>query len=820
VNLFGDIAITGNFTNDDGSAVLNAGTSTVIFDGATTTSTPVTTTIQGSSTFNNLWFGLDIQYAATSTFVIATGTTLNAQNQLYLRDNGGTLQLQGGGAINVQGNIETSQYTVYSASNIPITVNGAGAQTVGDASTCFPDATYGCSTLLLPGLTITKTSGTLTFENAILINGNFTNTNDTTINPTTSTVIFGEGDNENFPIDVFGGSANWPAPTSSFTIAGSSTFYNILFGSIFSGNGLTETLSTGTVLTAEGDLELGGSYESSYQVLGGEIDVSGNIVQPSSASYSESSTVAVFLKGTGTQLIGALYSNDCSCGGNEVLPSLTIAKPSGVAYVTGNGTSNPNTALTVQGTTTISQGELDLATGTTPISTTFDGPITVNSGARLSDYAQATSTVTLGSSMTNNGTIFFAGDGNGCALPLPTYISIKSTHSGTQRSWSGSGNFVMRYVAVKDQNNTGSSISVWDGTNNGDNTNWTFYTGFPRPQLVQGTSGTGSGASLTLPAFGFQPRATDLILVAVSAKNESIAAPTDNASDTYVLVASSTVGLLPTYSVGLYYAKNINTTSSLVVTANGSSGGLLSASAFEYTGMAPSTTFDNDSSNALSPPSTSTAISSLSATGLSANELYFGAMTINASTTAAAESGWTPELGVTNNTTNQALYVEDMATTTSEVTAAATWTAVTGTSYVAVMGIFHSPYAQGYSASGTLDSATFDTGIASGTQLNSVSWQGMPSAGSWANWDGQAPVGFQFAVSSSSAGPWTFEGPSGDATTYFEGSPATSISLRSLSGAYNLFTGYRYFRYRITLFSDPTYTYSPIVNQVIVNWSP
>ena len=37
---------------------------------------------------------------------------------------------------------------------------------------------------------------------------------------------------------------------------------------------------------------------------------------------------------------------------------------------------------------------------------------------------------------------------------------------------------------------------------------------------------------------------------------------------------------------------------------------------------------------------------------------------------------------------------------------------------------------------------------------------------------------------------------------------------------YGLFTGARYFRYRVILFSDPTFVYTPTVNQVTVIWSP
>ncbi len=54
---------------------------------------------------------------------------------------------------------------------------------------------------------------------------------------------------------------------------------------------------------------------------------------------------------------------------------------------------------------------------------------------------------------------------------------------------------------------------------------------------------------------------------------------------------------------------------------------------------------------------------------------------------------------------------------------------------------------------GTLDSQTFDTGVANGAQLNSITWKGnAPSATS---------VSFQIAVSNSASGQWNFIGPDG-----------------------------------------------------------
>jgi hypothetical protein len=112
---------------------------------------------------------------------------------------------------------------------------------------------------------------------------------------------------------------------------------------------------------------------------------------------------------------------------------------------------------------------------------------------------------------------------------------------------------------------------------------------------------------------------------------------------------------------------------------------------------------------------------------------------------------------------------------------------------------------------GTLDSVTFDTGV-TGSQLNSVLWQGSAP--------GISSVGFQIAVSNVATGPWNFKGVDGSPSGYFVGNPNTTINLLATSGGYSLFSGYRYFRYRLTLFPDAGASLSPTVKQAIVNWSP
>ncbi|HUZ92638.1 MAG TPA: LamG-like jellyroll fold domain-containing protein, partial [Candidatus Paceibacterota bacterium] len=112
----------------------------------------------------------------------------------------------------------------------------------------------------------------------------------------------------------------------------------------------------------------------------------------------------------------------------------------------------------------------------------------------------------------------------------------------------------------------------------------------------------------------------------------------------------------------------------------------------------------------------------------------------------------------------------------------------------------------GYAASGTLQSVVFDTGVPSGAQLNSFIWRGTQPTGT--------SVEFQFAVSNSANGPWTYLGPAG-AGSYYTAAVDTPTQLD-----YSLFNNFRYFRYAITLYPDSSQSNTPTVNNIIVNWSP
>ncbi len=122
---------------------------------------------------------------------------------------------------------------------------------------------------------------------------------------------------------------------------------------------------------------------------------------------------------------------------------------------------------------------------------------------------------------------------------------------------------------------------------------------------------------------------------------------------------------------------------------------------------------------------------------------------------------------------------------------------------------------------GYLTSEIFDTGIASGTTLSSIIWQGGPGSG----------VGictaFQIAAANATSGPWNFLGPDDTSATYYGAACAqgpnggtgcapvnTPICVKSAD-----FNNFRYYRYKVQLTSDKLQTNSPEVKNVILNFN-
>lgn len=118
---------------------------------------------------------------------------------------------------------------------------------------------------------------------------------------------------------------------------------------------------------------------------------------------------------------------------------------------------------------------------------------------------------------------------------------------------------------------------------------------------------------------------------------------------------------------------------------------------------------------------------------------------------------------------------------------------------------------------GYLISPIIDTQKTGGVILQSIIWQGTQPAGT--------SVDFQIAVSNSTSGPWTYEGPGGSTTDYYgQECPLIGVSDpaagpgKAICVDKNLTAGYRYVRYKVRLQSNTTQNQTPKVEDVILNW--
>jgi hypothetical protein len=117
---------------------------------------------------------------------------------------------------------------------------------------------------------------------------------------------------------------------------------------------------------------------------------------------------------------------------------------------------------------------------------------------------------------------------------------------------------------------------------------------------------------------------------------------------------------------------------------------------------------------------------------------------------------------------------------------------------------------------GSLISSTFNTGVTNGAAFNYILWRDILSEVSVGS------VCFQFATSGLEAGPWNFTGSGGTDSTYYCVSKDTPVALTKTDPVFHelLYDGKQYFRYKIFINTDAGRTASPVVTDVIVNWSP
>lgn len=152
-------------------------------------------------------------------------------------------------------------------------------------------------------------------------------------------------------------------------------------------------------------------------------------------------------------------------GGINPSGTFTLDKPTGTVTAASDMLLGASQALNIVA------GTLYLANG----SDLQSGNLTIGTNGRLSN--DSTTTITLGGNVSNSGRVDLQGGGADC--PGDDVILIRSTVSGTQRQWNGSGAFRLVDTDIQDMAGT-AAITAFSSTDSGNvSANWTFNSGCP-----------------------------------------------------------------------------------------------------------------------------------------------------------------------------------------------------------------------------------------------------------------------------------------------------------------------------------------------------
>jgi len=351
LSMTGDISFAGDVTYTAGT--VNAGTSICYI--------VANLTMTGSFSL----FNLTISSAINETLTIASGTTITTTT--LDMENAATHIVINTGTIAVLGNIINNNSSTSGGGSGTILVNGTGAQSI--TSTGITDQGK------FPGITINKSSGTLTFPSLITVTGNWTYTTGTIdVTTNSSTIVF----------------------ANNLTITGNHSLNNISFeGS----NNYTFITSPGTILTVLGNMAITGAFNVTFNT--GTINLNSDLNLTNTATGGGGSTVIGFTGTTNQSINSSLLVNQ------SILPAVNINKPSGILILPA--------LITVFGNWTYTAGSLDVSTNNSTID--FSGDLAFTGSHTLNNVVfestnNWTFTVNTGTILTVTGTLSTNGTKN------------------------------------------------------------------------------------------------------------------------------------------------------------------------------------------------------------------------------------------------------------------------------------------------------------------------------------------------------------------------------------------------------------------------
>ena len=261
---------------------------------------------------------------------------------------------------------------------------------------------------------------------------------------------------------------------------GSLTFYNLALAG-------TGTTTLNAPLTTANNLTIGdgtNAHTLDVETNDKAVDTNGAFTIAANGTYTASSTTDVTVQGNftnggilteGTSTIvldGSTTANldsGCStvstCTTNN-LYNLTLNKSTSGTTVT-----LLNTGLRVSNTLEITTGTLNQST----LDVQLEGSSALGVTSNGTWSNTSTGNLTLGGSVSINGTMTLQGNGASCGDT--DSIVISSTSGGTQQTWNGTGTTTINDVTISDQSGT-MLINALSSTNAGNvNTNWSIFGG-------------------------------------------------------------------------------------------------------------------------------------------------------------------------------------------------------------------------------------------------------------------------------------------------------------------------------------------------------
>jgi hypothetical protein len=517
----GTLFLSRGFTHNSGSGTFNHNGGTVTFESG---SDPSILVPAAGETFNNLNFNRD--HGSPSLFLSGRVITVGA---LALNDGsfyggfaaGGTLEARaavtiastfGGGDVTLAlANGSGPRTFVYDVAlnllrivvndpNVTINTSGSGTLTwplglvlqqgvvnQGDVDFNFFPFPGGSTPYVQSGGTFNGSSNTITFTSSGF--GAFTQSGGT-FNGGSGDIRLTGDTNRDHTFMLSGGTFN----STSGTLFLSRGFTHNSGSGTFNHNGGTVTFESGNdpsiLVPAAGEtfnnLNFNRDHGSPSLFLSGKVITVGALALNDGSFYGDfytggtllearaAVTIASTFGGGDARLIFSGSANQIftNNGGANLSGTWTINKPSGTV------TAASSLILGTSQSLNIEQGTLYLNNG----SNLTCGDLTIGSNGPPATVGRlvndSSTTITLGGSVSlfQNSVVDLQGGGATC--PDADTILLRSSITGTRRTWSGAGGYRIVDVDVQDMGGTSASspaITVFSGTNSGNNGgNWTF----------------------------------------------------------------------------------------------------------------------------------------------------------------------------------------------------------------------------------------------------------------------------------------------------------------------------------------------------------